>query len=81
MLSYKVLVTWSVYKKVSGAYREKNSVFLQVVCPAHPSVCSTLRIAQCSMFSCGACGVVWCGGMGSWFQELGLWMRFQRGVR
>ncbi len=25
------------------------------------------------------CGVVWCGGMR--FQELGLWMRFQRGVR
>ncbi len=29
---------------------------------------------------CGACGVVGWGG-GSWFQELGLWMRFQRGVR
>ncbi len=32
------------------------------------------------------CGVVWLdggggGGGGSWFQELGLWMRFQRGVR
>ncbi len=38
-------------------------MFLQVVCPAHPSVCSTLRIAQCSMFSCGACGVVWWDGI------------------
>ncbi len=57
----------SVYKKVSGAYKEKKSVFLQVVCPAHSPVCSTLRIAQRSwgfqQFSCGACGVgvVWCG--------------------
>ncbi len=60
--------TYSVYKKVSGAYREKKSVLLQVVCPAHSPVCSTLRIAQCSwgfqQFSCGACGVVWWDGGG-----------------
>ncbi len=57
----------SVYKKVSGAYREKKSVFLQVVC-------STLRIAQGScvfnsfhvvhVVGVVWCGVVWCGGMG-----------------
>ncbi len=52
------------------------------LCVAHSELHNVLEVFN--RFHVVWCGVVWCGGMGgggSWFQELGLWMRFQRAAR
>lgn len=56
--------------------REK-SVLLQVVYPAHSPVCSTFSIAEVFFLTV----YMWCGEFGGeMLLEVGLWMRFPRGV-